>query len=137
MHVAGLKIEGGWVREGGLTVDGAILATRELLAGDPRPTAIFCANDEMAMGCIHEIKSRGLRVPGDISVVGFDDTRYARILDPPLTTVHQPAEDIGVRVMKRLLAEIENGTGRDSKPEIVPHRLVIRRSTAPPRVRRA
>jgi LacI family repressor for deo operon, udp, cdd, tsx, nupC, and nupG len=133
MRDAGLKIEKGWVREGGLTVEGAILATRDLLAGDPRPTAIFCANDEMAMGCIHEIKSRGLRVPGDISVIGFDDTRYARVMDPPLTTVHQPAEDIGTRVMQRLLTEIDNGTGREATPEIVPHRLVIRRSTAPPR----
>jgi LacI family repressor for deo operon, udp, cdd, tsx, nupC, and nupG len=76
--------------------------------------------------------SAGLRVPGDLSVVGFDDTRYAAVLDPPLTTIHQPAEEIGERVMYRLLSEIEAGRGRNAESEIVPHKLVVRQSTAAP-----
>jgi LacI family repressor for deo operon, udp, cdd, tsx, nupC, and nupG len=132
MHEAGIPIEEGWVVEGHLTIAGAIEATRSLIRHPRRPTAIFCANDEMAMGCIHEIKSAGLRVPQDLSVMGFDDTRYAEILDPPLTTVHQPVEEIGERVMYRLLREIEEGLSGDAKPEIVPHKLVIRQSVTAP-----
>ena len=133
MGRAGLEIRDGWVTGGGLTTMGAREATRRLLDHPDRPTAIFCANDEMAIGCIHEIKARGLSVPGDVSVVGFDDTRYAQILDPPLTTVRQPAEEIGERVMRRLLEEIENGrTKGNARPEIVAHELIIRESTAAP-----
>jgi LacI family repressor for deo operon, udp, cdd, tsx, nupC, and nupG len=75
MRKAGISIEEGWVVEGKLTIDGAMAATHSLLGIPNRPTAIFCANDEMAMGCIHKIKLSGLQVPGDLSVMGFDDTR--------------------------------------------------------------
>ena len=132
MRAAQKDIDNRWVVEGGLTLDGAIAATGLLLDIPQRPTAIFCANDEMAMGCLHAVKSAGLRVPEDISVVGFDDNRYARIMDPPLTTVSQPAREIGERVMQRLLGEIANGRSRDAEPIIVPHKLVIRSSAAPP-----
>ena len=132
MKNAGIPIEDGWVLEGKLTIDGAIGATRRLLDHHQRPTAIFCANDEMAMGCMHEIKTAGLRIPEDVSVIGVDDVRYAAILDPPLTTIHQPAEEIGERVINRLLLEIEEGRSRRNQPEIVLHNLIIRESTAPP-----
>lgn len=133
MKKAGKIIDSGWVVEGGLTLDGAMDATAKLLALPNAPTAIFCATDEMAMGCLHAVSEAGLDVPGDISVMGFDDNRYAKITNPPLTTVSQPVEKIGRRVMKRLLAEIENGRSKDAEPEIVPHELVVRASTAPPR----
>ena len=133
MSDAGKVIDSGWVVEGKMTIGGAIAATERLLAHPKRPTAIFCANDEMAMGCLHAVKAAGLGVPDDISVVGFDDNRYAPVMDPPLTTVHQPAYRIGQRVMKRLLDEIEYGRSRDAKTEIVPHELVIRESAGPPR----
>ena len=132
MKQAGLGIEDGWVVEGQLTITGARQATRTLLNHHVRPTAIFCANDEMAIGCLHEIKAAGLSVPGDISVVGFDDIRYAEVTDPPLTTISQPAEEIGERTMYRLCREIEEGNSGDSKPEIVPHKLVVRASVGPP-----
>ncbi len=130
MKAAKLPVVDSWVVEGGLTLAGARKATRKLLNHSQRPTAIFCANDEMAMGTLHEIKSAKLRIPEDISVVGFDDIRYAEILDPPLTTIAQPAEEIGERTMNRLYKAIE---GRDigTEPEIVPHKLVVRRSTGP------
>lgn len=133
MEQAGLNIEDGWVIVGGLTTAGGRAATRKLLDHPDRPTAIFCANDEMAMGCIHEVKARGLSVPGDISVVGFDDTRYAEIMDPPLTTVRQPTKEIGERVMQRLLEEIENGRAKGhARSEILAHELIVRKSTARP-----
>ena len=73
-----------------------------------------------------------MRVPEDISVIGFDDTRYAAVMDPPLTTIGQPAVEIGERVMYRLCREIDEGRQADNKPELVPHRLIIRDSVAPP-----
>lgn len=131
MKIAGLAVKRGWVTDGALCLDGARKATRKLLNHTHPPTAIFCANDEMAMGSIHEIKSAGLRVPEDVSVMGFDDIRYAEVIDPPLTTVAQPAEEIGERTMQRLCRAID---GRDIgvEPEIVPHELVVRRSTCEP-----
>ncbi len=133
MQNAGLDVEDGWVVAGKLTIAGAREATRALLGHDSRPTAIFCANDEMAIGCIHEIKAAGLSVPGDISVMGFDDIPYAEVTDPPLTTIRQPAADIGRRVMQRLSDEIEHGRQSDTPLEIVPHELVVRASTGAPR----
>jgi len=132
MKRSSLPIEDGWVIEGNLTIAGARMATRNLMNHSLRPTAIFCANDEMAIGCLHEIKSAGLTVPGDVSIVGFDDIRYAEVTDPPLTTIGQPAEEIGERVMYRLYRRIEAGNGASSEPEIVPHRLVVRQSAAKP-----
>ncbi len=132
MTAAGLEIEEGWVTGGNLNIRDTIEATGRLLGHPNRPTAIFCANDEMAMGCMHAIKSAGLNVPRDVSVVGFDDVRYAEVLDPPLTTVCQPARKIGERVMYRLFRIIEEASSVNPEPEIVPHKLVIRKSVAPP-----
>jgi LacI family repressor for deo operon, udp, cdd, tsx, nupC, and nupG len=136
MHDAQLHIEDGWVVNGDLNIEGAIRATRGLLNHEHRPTAIFCTTDEMAIGCLHAVKSVGLDVPADISIMGFDDTRYAAVMDPPLTTVSQPAAEIGERVMYRLCREIDQGrqAGKaDGKPELVPHRLIVRESIAPPK----
>ncbi len=132
MKQANLPVEDGWVVEGNLTISGARQATRNLMNHAHRPTAIFCANDEMAIGSLHEVKSAGLRVPEDISIIGFDDIRYAEVTDPPLTTIGQPAEEIGERVMYRLCRRIEGGEINGTEPEIVPHRLVIRQSVSRP-----
>lgn len=129
MRNAKLPVASGWVVEGEQTLEGARRATRRLLSHKDCPTAIFCANDEMALGAAHEIKSAGLRVPEDISLIGFDDIRYAEVMDPPLTTIAQPAEEIGERTMRRLCQAIESGDA-DNEPEIVPHKLIVRKSTA-------
>ena len=136
MRAAQLDIEDGWVVNGDLTIDGAIRATRSLLNHDHPPSAIFCTTDEMAIGCLHAVKTSGLRVPEDVSVMGFDDTRYAAVSDPPLTTIRQPAEEIGERVMYRMCREIEQGkdnAGARNQPELVAHRLIVRQSVCPPR----
>jgi LacI family repressor for deo operon, udp, cdd, tsx, nupC, and nupG len=130
MRNASLPVDDDWVVEGLLTIAGSRDATRGLLSHTIRPTAIFCANDEMAIGCMHEIKSAGLSIPDDISVMGFDDIRYAEVTDPPLTTISQPGEEIGERVMRRLCRSIANGPNGNNDPEIVPHELVIRESVA-------
>lgn len=131
MEHAGIQIEQGWVTEGGLCLDGARRATQRLLEHSKPPTAIFCGNDEMAMGAIHEIKLAGLRIPQDVSVMGFDNIRYAEVTDPPLTTIAQPAEEIGERTMLRLCRAID-GEEIGVEPEIVAHQLMIRGSTGSP-----
>ena len=130
MKESRLSIKDGWVINGDLSISGARKATRSLMSHATRPTAIFCANDEMAIGCIHEIKSNGFRVPQDISVLGFDDIRYAEVTDPPLTTISQPAEEIGERAMYRLCRSLVTGHDDNAEAEIVPHKLVVRQSVA-------
>jgi LacI family repressor for deo operon, udp, cdd, tsx, nupC, and nupG len=132
MQKAGLKVLDGWVVAGNLSIEGAAKATTDLLNHEQKPTAIFCANDEMAIGCMHTIQQTGLNVPADISVIGFDDTRYAAVTQPGLTTIRQPAEEIGICVMQRLLHEIEHGRSKMSEPELLPHQLIVRESTAKP-----
>jgi LacI family repressor for deo operon, udp, cdd, tsx, nupC, and nupG len=94
------------------------------------PTAIFCFNDEMAIGVLDMARQRSVRVPRDLSVVGFDDIRFARYVDPPLTTIAQPMRDIGEASVRLLLDIIQ---GRTSSPQSVtlPHTLMIRSTTAP------
>lgn len=101
---------------------------RALLALDERPTAIFATCDVLAAGALQAIYEAGLRVPDDLSVVGFDDT-LAASLAPQLTTVAQPMEELGRIGFRSLLAAIESG----AFPELplLPSRLVLRRSTGP------
>ena len=134
MREAGLPIGFGWVVEGRMTIPGARHATRDLLNCADPPTAIFCANDEMAIGCLHELRDSGRVVPDDISVIGFDDIRYAEVTVPPLTTIRQPAEEIGERAIYRICRRIEEGPDvGNSEPQIVPHKLIVRQSVAPPK----
>ena len=133
MKSAKLPVRDGWVADGMLSIAGARQATRELLDVPQPPTAIFCATDEMAMGCLHEVKAAGLAVPGDISVMGFDDIPYAAVTDPPLTTIRQPAKEIGERVMSRLCRRIEEGRGDgNSDSQVLPHKLILRQSVGRP-----
>jgi len=119
------------VMHGDFTVESGAAEGERLLGRSERPTGIFCFNDEMAMGVIQAARRRGIKVPSQLSVVGFDDIRFASYIDPPLTTISQPMRAIGEGTV-RLLLEILNGNV--SKPESVtlPHTLVIRSSTAPP-----
>lgn len=95
-------------------------------------TALFASNDQMALGFIHACWDSGLSVPGDISVVGFDDIPEAAHFYPPLTTVHQNFREIGRRAVSLLLTELQGGIA--THEQITPE-LVIRRSTAAPRAR--
>ncbi|WP_127818549.1 LacI family DNA-binding transcriptional regulator [Microbacterium sp. CPCC 204701] len=94
-------------------------------------TAVFAANDQMALGVVHGLAERGLRVPQDVSVVGFDDLPDARHFLPPLTTVRQDFAALGALALQILIAAIE---GEDvTEHDIIEPRLVVRRSTAAPR----
>ncbi len=130
MKQAKLAIHEDLITDGHLTIEDGRRITRRLLNQPSRPTALLCANDEMALGAMHEIKLAGLSVPGDISVIGFDDIRYAEISDPPLTTIAQPGEEIGEKSMYKL-CNIIDGQAIDNKTDVVEHQLIIRSSTAP------
>ncbi|GAA3938567.1 LacI family DNA-binding transcriptional regulator [Microbacterium soli] len=100
------------------------------LADDPAVTAVFAANDEMALGAIRALHDAGRDVPGSVSVVGFDDMEISAQFQPPLTTIHQPFDRVGTTAVGMLVDQIE---GRDSRtPGPVTTTLVVRASTAPP-----
>jgi DNA-binding LacI/PurR family transcriptional regulator len=86
----------------------------------------------MAIGAINELGARGLKVPADVSVVGFDDTFPAAVVAPSLTTVHQPLVEMGVTAVELLLARIRGESPSEAERRVLPTRLVIRESTAAP-----
>lgn len=132
MEKAGLDIPDGWQVEGFRTLAGGRDAARTLLSRANRPTAIFCGNDDMALGCLHECRRLGLKVPDDLSVMGFDDIQFAEVADPPLTTVSQPVEEIGSRILARLCKLIAGEPDTEQPADIVSHQLIIRDSVAAP-----
>lgn len=105
--------------------------TLRLLRSNQPPTAIFLANDVMAIGAINATHESGLRVPEDISIVGFDDIPYSNYTNPPLTTIHQPAYEKGVRAAEILINLLE--TQETPESAILPLQMVVRNSTAPAR----
>ena len=132
LTAAGLPFERELVVEGDFTLwSGQNAASRFFHLKKP-PTAICCMNDEMALGAIQTIKARNLRVPEDISVTGFDDIHYAKYWDPGLTTMAQPAEEIGKMAMDLLLRSIE-GEDLTGLEMVLPTEFVIRKSTSIPR----
>ena len=96
------------------------------------PTAVFCANDQMALGLLHAADAAGLRVPGDLSIVGFDDIPEAAHFTPPLTTMNQDFIALGRDAMTAVLSELHDAASATSVDATVP-RLVERASTAGPR----
>ncbi|WP_020661534.1 substrate-binding domain-containing protein [Amycolatopsis benzoatilytica] len=102
------------------------------LAADPAVTAVFAANDQMALGLLRALHEKGRSVPGDVSVVGYDDTSESAYFWPPLTTVRQSFEEIGRRAVAGLLAEITGADPLATTSLAVPSELVVRASTAPP-----
>ena len=99
-----------------------------------RPTALFCANDEMASGALRAAHEMGLVVPRDLSVVGFDDISMSSFTDPPLTTIGLDKEELGARAMRRLLELVEKKGEPGPRKDLVPVQLVLRQSTSRPPV---
>ncbi|WP_236683212.1 LacI family DNA-binding transcriptional regulator [Demequina sediminicola] len=96
-------------------------------------TAVVCANDEMAAGLLLAFHERGIRVPQDVSVVGFDDLPLSEFLVPPLTTVRQDFAAIGTRMVALLMEQMKHGSHDGASTSLLPAELVVRSSTAPPR----
>lgn len=119
-------------REGDFTEASGYAATLDLLAIDPRPTAIFAANDSMAIGALSALRESGVSVPGEIAVGGFDDIPLARYMDPPLSSVRVAIADLGARAVETLLNVIASETVHAPRRERVSTELVIRQSTGAP-----
>jgi DNA-binding LacI/PurR family transcriptional regulator len=101
------------------------------IAAEPGCTAVFVANDQMALGVLRALSEQGRRVPEDVSVVGFDDIPEAASFMPPLTTIHQDFAEVGRRCVDGVLRQIRNDVP-EKGTTLVPTSLVVRRSTAPP-----
>jgi DNA-binding LacI/PurR family transcriptional regulator len=131
MTAAGLEVRPEWDEWGDFTVRSGQEAFRRLW-GQPgqKPTAIFCASDEMAMGVIFEANRVGVRVPEDLSVIGIDDHDFSDAIG--LTTVGQQPDEQAELGTKMLLDELIGITG-SVRSAVAPHRLIVRRTTAPPR----
>lgn len=110
------------------TAEGGARAMKAVLQLDVRPTAVICYNDMMAIGAIQAIQQAGLRVPDDISIIGFDNVALAAYVAPPLTTFHQPCYELGHEAATMMLRVLNN----DRRPEVktLHGELVVRQSTA-------
>ncbi|NUT98259.1 MAG: LacI family DNA-binding transcriptional regulator [Saccharothrix sp.] len=131
LDAAGLPVDPALVVRAPLTREGSHVAARELLALPDRPTAVFASDDVQALGVYDAAREAGLRIPADLSVVGFDDLPLAALVEPPLTTVHQPLVEMAMAATELALA-----LGRGEQPPQVglelATTLTVRASTAPP-----
>ena len=129
MNTAGHSVPDAFEAVGDYSIQSGRRCCREIFQSSEKPTALFVANDEMAFGAIGELRDMGLRVPEDVSVIGFDDLFVSDSFSPPLTTIRQPSVDIGQKSMMVLLDILGS---RVRSPEIsqMPTELVVRGSTA-------
>ena len=125
MRRAGLNVDG-LIVDGDFNRQSGVAAAAELL--DVGVDAIFCANDASAAGALETIRARGLRVPDDVALAGFDDLEFAAHLDPPLTTVRQALRQQGIEAARALLQLLED-PGRSPRRVLLPTELVIRQSS--------
>jgi LacI family transcriptional regulator len=129
LDAAGITVPRSMIAEGTYTFATGMVAAERLLDVVPRPTAIFSSNDEMAAGVIHAAKQRGLDVPRDLSVIGFDDTPVAAHIWPPLTTVRWPIATMAHSAALKLIAEEGE---EDDEPSLFLSTLIRRGSVAAP-----
>ncbi|MED5545393.1 LacI family DNA-binding transcriptional regulator [Novosphingobium decolorationis] len=128
---AGIEFDPQLVHEGDFTLQSGYDAMVRLLDAGTPFTAVACSNDEMALGAMSALRARGLSVPDDVSVAGFDDLRFGAYASPPLTTVHSPTVEIGEAAMRLMLDALLPADRQPPAREVIlPHRLIVRESTA-------
>ncbi|MFQ5555310.1 MAG: LacI family DNA-binding transcriptional regulator [Acidimicrobiia bacterium] len=120
---------------GGYTEAGGMEGMRRVLALEPLPTAVFAANDLSALGALEVLDGEGIDVPGDMSLVGYDNLKEVDYHRIALTTVDQPTYDMGQAAVELVLERLEEGRS-EAKHVVLPPSLVVRSTTAPPRTRR-
>jgi LacI family transcriptional regulator len=126
---AGVAPDPGLVRQSGWNIDEAYEAARTLLAERRDFTAIVAGSDFMAIGILRALIEEGLRVPDDVSLIGFDDIEFGQYTIPPLTTVRQDRVAMGRGAVQQLIAMIEDK--EKTSPLIIPTQLIVRKSTGP------
>jgi LacI family transcriptional regulator len=124
----GGAVDPSWIEDGQYTEEGGAAAAARLLDRHPELTAIFAGNDKMAIGAMHALHRRGVKVPQEVSVVGFDDLQQSAFVNPSLTTIHLPLYQVGVLAAEKLIERIRGTIGRVE--EVLSTHLVVRDSTA-------
>ena len=132
-HLPGARVR---FHPGDFKLEGGRRAAAEILSGRELPTAVLAANDLMALGVMVELRSAGLSIPGDVSVVGFDDIAFAALAEPALTTICLPRVELGRRAVEALMTNIEHPERKGVQVNI-PTYLITRASTGPAAERRA
>lgn len=131
MREAGVAIPSERLRRAPATAAGGRDAMRALLALRPRPTAVFCANDLLALGAVKACSAAGVPVPAEMSVVGCDDIEMARLVSPELTTVAVPARELGARAARLLVRALERRPPSGRREQLLPVKLVARGTSGP------
>ncbi|MEF1292036.1 substrate-binding domain-containing protein, partial [Vibrio sp. M260118] len=127
MAEADLAVNEDWILEGNFECDTAVLAADQLVSMDKKPTAVFCFNDTMALGLMSRLQQKGVRIPEDMSVIGYDNIELAEYFSPPLTTVHQPKRRVGKNAFEILLERIKDKEHEKRVFEMHPE--IVERST--------
>ncbi len=131
MNAAGLEIRQDWIRFGDFHVDGGRRHALDLLSESEPPTAIFAGSDLQALGVYEAARSLGLRIPEELSVVGYDDIKVSEWVSPRLTTVHQPLRRMGAEAARIVIQMAKQRPSTTPRLDLATH-LVVRESTAPP-----
>ncbi|OMF32987.1 LacI family DNA-binding transcriptional regulator [Paenibacillus sp. FSL H8-0259] len=126
LEAQGIAFDSRYLVYGDFSYESGCRAMEAILRRTPEVTAVFAASDEMAIGALSTVTKHGMNVPEDISIMGYDDLRLARMVNPPLTTVRQPLYDIGMIASEKLIGMIE--TGEPAKSQICTHSIVERQS---------
>lgn len=128
LEEAGLQIDSSIVLQGDRSGDSGYALALRLIEEDNLPSAIFASGDEMAIGVIGALMDKGIRIPEEVAVVGYDDIRMASMMRPTLTTIHQPIYDIGA-VSVRMVVKLINEEAIEKKVTVLPYSLVERQSS--------
>lgn len=128
LEKSGIAFDQKIVREGDWTKDSGVLATRQLLSLNPRPTAIFGFNNSLSLGALSEMKAQGVMIPGDIALVSFDDVEYGYLLNPTLTSTNTSWYELGQVSAQLLLDRIANGNSKPQQRIKLPIYMTIRES---------
>jgi LacI family transcriptional regulator len=133
LRSTGLTVNPSWVIEGDHTLDGGRDAMQKLLKLKEKPTAVICSNDMMAIGVQHALFEAGLKVPDDLSLIGFDDIHLAEYTIPPLTTVRMSCRDLAQKAVEILLASLVPASEHTQIANNIRTRLIVRQTTGLPR----
>jgi LacI family transcriptional regulator len=131
LEAAGISVPPGYEARVAPTLADGVAGTLKLLDLDPRPTALFVSSNKLTIGAMAAIHDRGLRCPGDISVIGYDDYDWEEAFRPRLTAVAQPSYLIGQRAAELLISRILGQKSGDAEKMVLPSRLVVRESCGP------
>ena len=124
---AGLTLPDDWLLEGNFECDTAVIAADKILAMDKKPSAVFCFNDIMALGLMSRLQEKGMKIPEDISIIGYDNIDLSAYFSPPLTTIHQPKRRVGKTAVEILLERIKDKDHAKQVFEMFPE--LVERST--------